>query len=162
MDKFQNINEDAFDETVDSAKDKLWNSSQPIIEAIVDDLADYDIFDFLVRLSALNLLPKNQNKCTVLDLIVDAVLKRPFSFFSEKNILSASKFKFLINKAMSTPVAAMIDPIEAPFLYRVQFYGDYWVLPGLSKGSGYNLHNLINSIRSIEKICQKYLIINSM
>ena len=73
MDKFQNINEVAFDETVDSAKDRLWNSSQPIIEAIVDDLADYDIFDFLVRLSALNLLPKNQNKCTVLDLIIDGL-----------------------------------------------------------------------------------------
>ena len=151
MDNILDFNEDDFDETMDDAKDKLWNNSQPIIESIVDELSHYDIFDFLVRLSALNLLPKNQNKCTVLDLIVDAILKRPVSFFSERNILSASKFKTLINKAMSAPIAAMIDPIEAPFLYRVQFYGDYWILPGLSKSAGYNLNNLINSVRSIEK-----------
>ena len=83
MDKILDFNEDAFDETMDDAKDRLWNNSQPIIESIVDELSHYDIFDFLVRLSALNLLPKNQNKCTVLDLIVDAILKRPVSFFSE-------------------------------------------------------------------------------
>ena len=151
MNNILDFNEDDFDETMDDAKDRLWNNSQPIIESIVDELSHYDIFDFLVRLSALNLLPKNQNKCTVLDLIVDAILKRPVSFFSERNILSASKFKALINKAMSAPIAAMIDPIEAPFLYRVQFYGDYWILPGLSKSAGYNLNNLINSLRSIEK-----------
>ncbi len=151
MDRIFDFTDNPFEETIDDAKDRLWNNSQPIIEEIVDELANYDIYDFLVRLSALNLLPKNQNKCLVLDLIIDRVLKRPRSYFSEKNVLSTNKFKTLINKAMSAPISAMIDPIESPFLYRVQFYGDYWILPGLSKNSGYNLHNLISSIHSIEK-----------
>ena len=48
MDKILDFNEDAFDETMDDAKDRLWNNSQPIIESIVDELSHYDIFDFLV------------------------------------------------------------------------------------------------------------------
>ena len=44
----------------------LKDTSTDKLEDIITELQNYDIFDFLSKVSALNLLPHNQNKCIVL------------------------------------------------------------------------------------------------
>jgi len=128
----------------------LKNTSTDKLEDIITELQNYDIFDFLSKVSALNLLPHNQNKCIVLDTIINAILECKEESFSGTSKISLKKFKDIISKAMNLPIALGIDPAEMPFIYRVQFYGNNWIFSGVNTYFGFILQNFIDILFKYE------------
>lgn len=113
------------------------------LENIVYELRTFQIFDLLARISSLNLLPDNQNKSVVLDALTNSLLK------SEKdeygiNIISNSKFKRIIQQCMNTGLSIGIDPAEQPFVQRIRFFGNHWLLNGVNNDLTYNLQVFID------------------
>lgn len=120
------------------------------LKDILNELQNYDIFDFLSKVSALNLLPYNQNKCIVLDTIINAVLECKKDSFKGTNIISSKKFKDIISQCMQLPISLGIDPAEMPFIYRVQFYGNKWIFSGINTYFGFILQNFIDILFKVE------------
>lgn len=112
-------------------------------DKFLNSLNNFNLFDIILRVSALNLLPYNQNKSLVLDKIINDILTYGFDSYNSENLMSMSKFRNLINQYMNSGLALSIDPAEMPFIQRVQFYGDYWILTGINTNIGYNLQSLI-------------------
>lgn len=122
----------------------LKDTNNDKLNDILNELQNYDIFDFITKVSSLNLLPHNQNKCIVLDTIINAILEHKEEFFRGKSIISPKKFKDIISKAMGLPISLAIDPAEMPFIYRIQFYGNKWIFSGINTYFGFILQNFID------------------
>lgn len=110
---------------------------------ILEELRKYDVVDFLSKVSALYLLPNNQNKTLVLDTLIATVLEKPETYFSGTAKISNNKFKTIVNTFMDFPIAMNIDPPEMPFIYRIMFYGNHWIFSGIDKDIGYRLQLLL-------------------
>ena len=123
---------------------KLQNSDNETLDSIVNELKKYDINDFLTKISALNLLPYNQNKCIVFDAIINAILHTNLEEFTSKNLISINKFNEIINIGMSLDMAKNIDPVCMPFIHRVFFYGNRWIFSGINTNCGYNLQAMLD------------------
>ena len=102
-------------------------SDNEILNNLLLDLKNYDIYNFLGRVSSLNLIPQNQNKCMIFDIVTDCILNKDLSFFTGTNIMGKAKFEKIISECMKLSIAYSIDPIEEPFIYREQFYGNKWI-----------------------------------
>ena len=113
-------------------------------DKFLNSLNNFNLFDILLRVSALNLLPYNQNKSLVLDKIINDILTYGFDSYNSENLMSMSRFRNLINQYMNSGLALSIDPAEMPFIQRVQFYDDYWIFTGINTNIGYNLQHIIN------------------
>ena len=50
-------------------------SDNEILNNLLLDLKNYDIYNFLERVSSLNLIPQNQNKCMIFDTIIGIIYK---------------------------------------------------------------------------------------
>ena len=120
-------------------------------DKFLNSLNNFNLFDIILRVSALNLLPYNQNKSLVLDKIINDILTYGFDSYNSENLMSMSRFRNLINQYMNSGLALSIDPAEMPFIQRVQFYGDYWILTGINTNIGYNLQSLIDVLYKHEK-----------
>lgn len=137
---------------------KKQNNDKKILEEIVNELKKYDIYDFLTRISALNLLPYNQNKCIVFDAIINAILHTNLEEFTSKNLISINKFNEIINIGMSLDIAKNIDPVCMPFIHRVFFYGNRWIFSGINTNSGYNLQAMLDVLFKKENKFNKLFI----
>lgn len=113
------------------------------LENIVYELRNFQIFDLLARISSLNLLPDNQNKSVVLDALTNSLLKREKDEYGV-NIISNSRFKRIIQQCMNTGLSMRIDPAEQPFVQRVRFFGNHWLLNGINNDLTYNLQVFID------------------
>lgn len=89
--------ENPFDETL---FEKIYNNNEDVtkIEAVIEKMKNYDIYDFLNRLSALYLLPENQNKGVLIDALIQAILYKDISNFNSKTVMSSGRFKGIINE----------------------------------------------------------------
>lgn len=47
---------------------------------LINRVAKYDVFDFISKISSLNLIPNNQNKNNVLAEFIDVILSKDISF----------------------------------------------------------------------------------
>lgn len=99
---------DIFDNTIINFKnfspynyfDNMYDNSKDTqtIERIINKLKKYDIFDFIDRIPALNLVPKNQNKCILFDALIESILCSDISMHNSNNIMSSGKFKNIITR----------------------------------------------------------------
>lgn len=144
MENFFNI--DTFQ---DFAPDFLSNEQssdcdQEILDTILSNLSEYDIMDFVCKLAAMNLVPDNQNKCCIFDKIIDHILLSNIELQQSQNKISGKKFRQIVNMGTELSVAVGIDPIEMPFIQRVQFYGNKWIFSGINSSPAYILQNFID------------------
>lgn len=123
---------------------KLQEEDNKKIKEIVLKLKEYDIFDFISKVAALNLIPCNQNKCIILDAIINGVLSEDNNFFDGSNKISIKKFKDAVNEGMQLNQAVNIDPADMPFVQQIQFFGNYFIMSGINTDVGYNLQSFIN------------------
>ncbi|MBR3446368.1 MAG: hypothetical protein IKH27_00995 [Oscillospiraceae bacterium] len=111
----------------------------------MDILYNYDVYDTLTKLSALNLLPYNQNKAIIFDYVIDLILHEKKEQFQSNRKISRHRLEQIIGLSYQVNRHA-IDPAEMPFVQRIQFYGNNWIMCGINTDCGYNLQTLINSI----------------
>lgn len=122
----------------------LLSSDELILESLVDDLAVYDIYDVIMRISALNLIIENQNKSILFDALIAGILAHPREHYQGKVKISSGKFRNIINKLESMTLNMMIDPAENTFIERVRYYGNYWIFPGINYSPAYSLQGFLN------------------
>ena len=67
-----------------------------VIDYIINEIKNYDVVDFLLKLIALNLNPYNQNKCIIFDEIVDGIVSQDVYFCSTQNKISMKYGKSLL------------------------------------------------------------------
>lgn len=115
-----------------------------ILEMIINDLAPYDIYDVISRISALNLMIENQNKSTILDALIAGILTRPRESYQGTAKMSSGKFRSIINRLETTGLRMMVDPAENPFIERIRYYGNYWIFPGINYAPAHTLQGFLN------------------
>lgn len=114
------------------------------IENIVDEIKKYDIYDILARISALNLVPQNQNKSILLDGLISVILSKREKEYCTDCKMSAGKFRKLIERLNNTNLAMSIDPNENVFVQNVMLMDNYFVFNGIDYTPAYNLQMLVD------------------
>lgn len=115
-----------------------------VLSSIIDDLAPYDIYDVLARVSSLNLMIENQNKSTILDALIAGILSRPLESYPGKAKMSSGRFRNVINRLESMGLKMMVDPAENAFIERVRYYGNYWIFPGINHSPAHTLQGFLD------------------
>lgn len=92
------------------------------LKELVEIIRAYDIYDFLRRLSALNLQKENQNRAVLLDALQSAILYNDETYYTSSAKMSASKFSSIIKKLDSISLVHAIDPNENVFTQNVIFF----------------------------------------
>jgi len=135
--------DDIFDRISDNKNDSK-DLDNIVLNEMLSEVMNYNVMEFLCKLASLNLVPYNQNKSLIFDKIVDHILLSDIDLSSNQNKMSPKKFKQLVDTGMKLNVAIGIDPIEMPFMQRVQFYGNKWVFSGINSALAYTLQNFID------------------
>ena len=112
------------------------------LKELVEIIRAYDIYDFLRRLSALNLQKENQNRAVLLDALQSAILYNDETYYTSSAKMSASKFSSIIKKLDSIPLVHAIDPNENVFTQNVMLYDNYTVFNGIDSYPAYRLQML--------------------
>lgn len=112
------------------------------LKELVEIIRAYDIYDFLRRLSALNLQKENQNRAVLLDALQSAILYNDETYYTSSAKMSASKFSSIIKKLDSISLVHAIDPNENVFTQNVMLYDNYTVFNGIDSYPAYRLQML--------------------
>ena len=113
-------------------------------EKLIAELKNYNIYDLVVKIASLNIIPQNQNKSAILDTVLNLLLSQNPKDFNSENIIGSNKLKNLINAWIDIEVTSIIDPIESPFIQRIQFYGNRWIFSGINTSQTFILQNFLD------------------
>ncbi len=97
------------------------DDSQKVINEIIEKASKYDIYDFIARVSGLNIFSKNQNKAVLLDTLTQHVFVKKKEYYTSLIKMSDKKFKSFIEELNNTFLAASIDPCVNTFVQNVMF-----------------------------------------
>lgn len=125
---------------------EMKKGDKDIVENILKEIKKYDVYDIIAKLSALNLVPENQNKATIIEPIIASILTLSRDELTSKYKISIGKFKKLIQSIESMSLTSAIDPPENSFIDRVMFYKNYNIFTGINYIPGYILQAIINTI----------------
>jgi len=117
-----------------------------IIEKILQEIKEYDIYDFISKLVALNLVPENQNKATIIEPVIAAMLTLNKDEIASKYKVSIGRFKKILKSIEEMKLVSAIDPPENAFIDRVMFYKNYNIFTGINYIPGYILQSIIDTI----------------
>lgn len=123
---------------------KMNSSDEIKLKEIVDELSKYDIFDFIARISSLNLLIENQNKSILLDALIAGILTKNRSDYSGKAKMSQGKLRGIITRLDNMAMRRMVDPPETLFVERVLYYGNYWIFGGINYSPRFCIQAVLN------------------
>lgn len=114
------------------------------MQNILNEVKKYDVFDFITRVSALNLIPENQNKSILFDALIASLLTLKRTEYTSNNKMSSGKFRKIINKINNMDLKMSLDPAENIFIENVMFYNNYLIFTGVNYLPGYCLQMMIN------------------
>lgn len=118
--------------------------SKSTIQDIVNKIANYDVYDVISRIAALNVLSENQNKTVLSDTLIQNILEKTKDYYSSTIKMSDKKFRVLIEELNDTFIASAIDPCENVCVQNVMFNGEnYRVFNGIDITPAYNLQAMI-------------------
>lgn len=117
-----------------------------LMQSIINEVKKYDIFDFIARVSALSLLPENQNKSILLDALIASLLSLKRTEYTSSNKISNGKFRRVISQIDTMALKLGLDPAENAFIENVMFYENYFIFTGINYQPGYCLQMLINTL----------------
>lgn len=151
MNGFYNTN-DAFENIFSfTGSSDTKNTDKNVLDTLLLRLNNYDVNDFICRVAALNLIPDNQNKCIIFDNFIEHILTSTNSSSHSSNKMSSKKFKEIVETGTKLNLAMNIDPIEMPFIQRIQFYGNKWIFSGINASPAFILQNFIDVLHKYEK-----------
>lgn len=135
------------------------------ITQLREELKVYNMYDFLNNISSLMLLPENQSKSVIFQLMISTALSIPDNEFNLENKMSIGKLKYFIKSFYELDAKNMIDPPEFPFYLPVNFYGNYNIFMGANSLSPIHLNQLLklyniynDKLEEEDKIYLKHLI----
>ena len=128
------------------------------LNAMIDEIMQYDVFDFIARVSSLNLIIENQNKSILFDTLIAGILTRPRENYTSKQKMSSGKFRNMMEQLAIFDLSRLIDPTENAFIERVRYYGNFWIFPGINYEPAYTIQNFINILcRRDNRYNEKFL-----
>ena len=116
------------------------------IQNVLSEVKKYDVFDFMARVSALNLVPENQNKSILFDVLIASLLTLKKIEYTSTIKMSSGKFRKIINQVDNMNLKMGMDPAENVFVENVMFYDNYLIFPGINYIPGYCLQMMINTL----------------
>ncbi|ASN03852.1 hypothetical protein [Virgibacillus necropolis] len=116
------------------------------MQSILNEIKKYNVYDFVARVSALNLLPENQNKSILFDALITSILTIKRTEYTSTNKMSNGKFRKIINQIDNMNLKMGQDPAENVFVENVMFYGNYLIFPGINYLPGYCLQMIIETL----------------
>lgn len=127
---------------------KAYNKSgdYKVMQCIINEVKKYDVYDFISRLSALNLVPENQNKSILFDALIGSLLTISQSEYTSTIKMSSGKFRKIINQIDNMDLKVALDPAETTFIENVMFYDNYLIFTGINYLPGYCLQMMINTL----------------
>ncbi|MCI5521359.1 MAG: hypothetical protein MR411_01910 [Tenericutes bacterium] len=141
------------------------NSDLTRIIQLREELKKYNMYDFLNNTSSLMLMPENQSKSVIFQLMISTALSIPENEFNSDNKISIGKFKYFIKSFYELDEKKMIDPPEFPFYLPVNYYGNYNIFMGANSLSPIHLNQLLkiysiynDKLEVEDKIYLKHLI----
>lgn len=123
--------------------EELNNSDILKIETLKKEIKNYDIYDFLLGVSSLNLIPENQSKSIIFNTIISAALSIPITDYNMNNKISMGKFKSIVKRFENLDIKRNIDPPEFPFIQRVIFYKNYDLFMGVNNVSNLDVQSFL-------------------
>ncbi|WP_378956602.1 hypothetical protein [Pelosinus sp. sgz500959] len=141
LDKIDTSNPyDTFNQLYDKSDDYR------IMQKILNEVKKYDVFNFIARVSALNLVPENQNKSILCDALIASLLTLKRNEYTSANKMSSGKFRRIINQIDNINLKISLDPAENAFIENVMFYNNYFIFSGITYLPGYCLQMMINTL----------------
>lgn len=142
-----NIKETDFRKLIQSQMKEEDNKDLEQIENLKQEIKNYDIYDFLAGVSALNLIPRNQSKSVIFNCIISATLSIPLDEVNFNNKMGISKFKTIIKSFENLSIKRIIDPAEFPFIQKLIYYKNYNIFMGVSNIASEDIQLLLNVLR---------------
>lgn len=120
------------------------NPFEDVLSGLVNQIAKYDVFDFIARIAGLNILSLNQNKTILTDTLMQNILSHPYDDYCSSFKMSDKKFSSIIDELNNTSLAFSIDPCENTVVQNIMFAGNnYRVFNGIDYTPAYNMQSLI-------------------
>lgn len=116
------------------------------LKSLICEIAKYDVFDFIARISSLNLLIENQNKSVLFDALIAGLLTNDQATYTSAVKMSSGKFRKIIGRLEDLQLKSMIDPAENAFIERLMYYGNHWIFPGINYFPSYSLQGFLDAI----------------
>lgn len=138
-----NYDEDELIEMFDKMNEESNNSDILKIEELKNEIKNYDMYDFLLGVSSLNLIPENQSKSIIFNTIISTALSIPITDYNMHNKISMGKFKSIIKRFENLDIKRNIDPPEFPFIQRVIFYKNYDLFMGVNNVSNLDIQSFL-------------------
>lgn len=123
------------------------NSDKKKIEELKNEIKNYNIYDFLLGISALNLIPENQSKSIIFNTVISAALSIPITDYNMNNKISMGKFKSIVKKFENLDIKRNIDPPEFPFIQKVIFYKNYDLFMGVNNVSNLDIQSFLYTLK---------------
>ncbi len=128
----------------DSFKSSFPSKDESLLKMLIDEISNYDIYDFIARVSSLNLLIENQNKSIVFDALIAGLLHKNHKSYLGTAKMSSGKFRRIITKLSELSLYQMIDPSENTFIERIRYYGNFWIFPGINFSPSFCMQGLLD------------------
>ena len=116
------------------------------INRLRNELKNYNMIDFLKRVSALMLFPINQSKSVIFQCMISTVLSISKDEINNANIMSSGKFKKIVDKFQNLYRREMIAPPEFPFVLPIMYYKNFHVYMGANSLSASSLNVLLKTL----------------
>jgi len=128
-----------FEEAIENSNSKDMEE----IAKIRKELSNYDMADFLARVSSLMLIPENQSKSVIFQVMISTALSLSEKDFNYKNKMSYGKFKQIVKRFSNLNRKSMIDPPEFPFVLPLIYHGNYHLFMGASSLAAQDVNKML-------------------
>lgn len=160
MQSIQSEPEMGFMEFVNDLHEHMSEGDTVKIQSLINEIAKYDVFDFIARISSLNLLIENQNKSILFDALIAGLLTNDRAMYTGTVKMSSGKFRNIIGRLEDLQLKSMVDPAENAFIERVLYYGNHWIFPGINYFPSYTLQGFLDALylqnlQTVEEFIQK-------
>lgn len=146
-DTFNSITDMEIFKTLQKSFENSNTSDLRKIESLKNTIKNYDVYDFINSVSALNLIPSNQSKSVIFNVIISTALSIPKEEINFSNKMTTSKFRRIIKDFEDLEIKRNIDPAEFPFLSKIIFYKNYNLFMGVSTISASSIQVFLNGLR---------------
>lgn len=146
MQSIQSEPEMGFMEFINDLHEHMSEGDTVKIQSLINEIAKYDVFDFIARISSLNLLIENQNKSILFDALIAGLLTNDRAMYTGTIKMSSGKFRNIIGRLEDLQLKSMVDPAENAFIERVLYYGNHWIFPGINYFPSYTLQGFLDAL----------------
>ena len=126
------------------------------IDILIEEIAKYNVVDFIMGVSALMMFPQNQAKSIIFQTIINSALTISVDKINSANKISITRFKKIVREFEKLSISLMVDPPEFPFILPVLYFENPYVFMGNNSLSPIYLSNVLKIVEINKKNISYY------